>query len=77
LLPRNEAAYGRGAWLVNGSGWLLFHVCFGVKMLLILAPLVYSTAWACQRTRSTTVGLIIHATINGAGFLALALGAVG
>ena len=75
MLPKTEAAYGREAWLVNGSGWLLFHICFGVKMLLVLAPLVYATAWARQRTRSTTVGIITHGTINGGGFLALALGA--
>jgi len=32
LLPRQEVAFGRWAWLANGVGWLFFHVSFGATI---------------------------------------------
>ena len=34
VLPRQEVALGRWAWLANGIGWLLFHLAFGPAILL-------------------------------------------
>ena len=73
LLPRQELTYGERAWIANGSGWLLFHAAFGPGMMVLLAPLIYAQAWACQRSGSTTVGIVIHGVVNASGFLATAL----
>jgi membrane protease YdiL (CAAX protease family) len=73
LLPRQEQAFGRHAWLANGAGWLAFHVCFGGSMLLLLMPMIFAQAWACQRSGSTWVGIVVHGTINGVGFVMVTL----
>ena len=76
LLPRQEQTLGHHAWLANATGWLLFHVCFGASMLLLLAPLMFAQAWACQRSGNTWVGVAVHGTINGVGFIAVMLGGI-
>ncbi len=73
LLPRQEACFGARAWLVNGGGWLLFHVCFGAQVMLYAAPMMLAQAWACQRSGNTWVGVVVHGAFNGLGFIALAL----
>ncbi len=70
LLPRHESVFGRRAWLVNAIGWLLFHAAFGLGLCLMVAPMIVAQAWVCQRSRSTTVGIALHALINGLGFIA-------
>jgi membrane protease YdiL (CAAX protease family) len=72
LLPRQERAHGRHAWIVHGLGWLVFHIAFGPSMMLVTAPLMLAQSWACQRTGNTTVGIAIHGGVNGLGFVALA-----
>ncbi|MGH1347993.1 MAG: hypothetical protein ACRBN8_40940 [Nannocystales bacterium] len=43
-------------------------------MALLVAPIVLVQSWVCVRRRSTTVGIVIHALINGPGFVAVSLG---
>jgi len=74
LLPRNQLCFPRRAWLVNGLGWLLFHVPFGVNVMALLLPMVFIETYAVQRTGNTWVGVIIHAAFNGPAFLAVAFG---
>lgn len=74
LLPRQEAAFGRPAWFVAGLAWLLFHIPFGRDILLILWPTTFLTPWIVQRTRNSWSGVILHAGINGPGFVAAAFG---
>lgn len=76
VLPRNVARFGPRAWLVNGTGWLLFHLPFGAQLLLLLLPIVFIETWAVQKSGNTWVGVIIHAVVNGPAFVAIALGAV-
>jgi len=74
LLPRNELAAGRFGWLVNAAGWLLFHAAFGPILMVLTAPIIIAVCWAVQRSRNTTVGLLVHGLPNGLGFLAVSLG---
>ncbi len=74
MLPRQEQTFGRWAWLVNSAGWLLFHLAFGPRLLLLLLPILALTPYAVQRRRNSWVGVVIHAGINGPGFLSVALG---
>lgn len=76
LLPRQEAGLGKLAWLANGAGWLLFHLPFGAPILLMLVPTVLVLPYAVQRTRNSSVGVVIHAGLNGPGFLVVAFGLI-
>jgi membrane protease YdiL (CAAX protease family) len=76
LLPRQEAGHGGRAWLVHAAGWAVFHVSFGATLILALAPTLLLLPWVVQRTRNSTVGVLLHAGLNGPGFMAVALGLV-
>jgi membrane protease YdiL (CAAX protease family) len=74
ILPRQEAAFGRWAWLANGLGWLGFHLAFGPSVLFVLWPTTFIIPYIVQRRRNAWIGVVIHAALNGGGFLALAFG---
>lgn len=73
-LPRQEAAFGVRAWLVNGVLWLLFHAAFPWQVLVTLVPITLILPYIAQRRRSTWIGVVIHAAFGAMGFLALAFG---
>lgn len=75
LLPRQEAALGRTAWLPNGILWCLFHWSFGWPIMLTLLPITLFLPWIVQRRRNTSVGVIIHGVFNAAGFIVATSGA--
>jgi membrane protease YdiL (CAAX protease family) len=74
VLRLQARAWPRVAWLINGAGWLLFHWVFGWQTLAVLWPLCLALPLLVQRTGNSSVGLVLHAAFNGAGFLAVALG---
>ena len=74
IQPRQEAVFGRNTWIVQGILHGAFHVSFGPGVLLLLLPVLFSIPWAVQRTRNTSVGMLIHAGVNGPGFVAVNLG---
>ena len=74
VLPRQEAAFGKRAWLANGLGWLSFHAAFPRPVLLLLVPITLILPAIAQRRRCTWPGVIIHAAFGAVGFLSLAFG---
>jgi membrane protease YdiL (CAAX protease family) len=74
VLPRQEARFGRAAWLQNGILWCLFHWSFGWQIMVTLLPITLLLPWIVQRRRNTWVGIIIHAIFNAAGFIVAASG---
>lgn len=74
IQPRQEPVFGANTWIVQGSLHGAFHVSFGTGVLLLLIPVLFAIPWAVQRTKNTTAGIIIHAGVNGPGFLAVSLG---
>ena len=74
ILPRQEVAFGKWAWVVHGAGCGLFHIVFGWQLLISLLPLLFIQSYVVQRRKNTWVGVIIHATINGPAFIAIAFG---
>jgi membrane protease YdiL (CAAX protease family) len=74
IQPRQEPVFGRGTWLVQGVLHGLFHVSFGLGVMFVLWPVVFSIPWAVQRSRNTAVGMVVHAGVNGPGFLAVTFG---
>ncbi|NOJ38327.1 CPBP family intramembrane glutamic endopeptidase [Bradyrhizobium australiense] len=75
LLPRQEAGFGRIAWLLNGILWCLFHWSFGWPIMVTLLPVTLLLPWIVQRRQNTSVGIIIHGAFNAAGFIAAISGA--
>jgi membrane protease YdiL (CAAX protease family) len=74
LLPRQEVAFGKAAWLVNACGWWLMHIAFPWQVLLTLIPTIIVVPAVAQRTQNTWPGVVIHGVLNGVGFLGLAFG---
>jgi membrane protease YdiL (CAAX protease family) len=76
VLPRQEIAFGRWAWLIHGLMWNLFHV-FKWWDLLNLLPITLGLSYLAYRYKNTTPGIVIHYIVNGIGLIPLALGALG
>jgi membrane protease YdiL (CAAX protease family) len=74
MLPRQEAALGKNAWLFHALGWGIFHIAFGWQLLITLLPLLFILSYLVQRTRNSWMGVILHATLNGPAFIAISLG---
>lgn len=76
MLQRQEATYGKYAWLVNGLFWGLFHFAFGVHILLLVAPSLFIIPYIIQKTKNTTNGIVVHGLMNGPIFILIALGII-
>ncbi len=72
ILPRQEQAFGRHAWLAHGTLWAAFHV-FKWWDVLALLPICLLIAFASQKLRTNWPALIAHALMNGLGVLGLIL----
>ena len=76
VLPRQELAFGRTAWLVHGISWSAFH--------LFMQPTLWDTvrmaitgvalSFIAQRTKSTWPGIVGHSFGNLPFFLTLVKG---
>ena len=74
IQTRQEPVFGAGTWVIQGLLHLAFHASFGPGVMFVLLPVVFVIPWAVQRTGNTSVGMFVHAAINGPAFLALTLG---
>ncbi len=76
VLPRQELAFGRSAWVIHGICWSVFH--------LFMQPTLWDTtrmaitgvalSFVAQRTRSTWPGIVGHSFGNLTFFLSLVSG---
>jgi membrane protease YdiL (CAAX protease family) len=76
VLPRQELAFGRTAWIVHGISWSIFH--------LFMQPTLWDTvrmaitgvalSFVAQRTKSTWPGIVGHSFGNLPFFLSLVKG---
>lgn len=74
ILPRQEANHKNKAWIVNALLWTMFHISFGLNLLIILLPILFILPYAVQKTKNTWVGIIIHTVVNGPSFILISLG---
>jgi membrane protease YdiL (CAAX protease family) len=74
IQPRQEPVFGRGTWLIQGLLHGLFHFSFGLGVMFVLWPALFSIPWAVQPSQNTSVGVMVHAGVNAPGFLAVTLG---
>lgn len=63
ILPRQELAFGRRAWIVHGLMWTAFHA-FKWWNLLSVLPLALILSFAAQRSRNNWVPVIAHLLAN-------------
>ncbi len=74
IFPKQIKVFGKHTWFYNGIIWLVFHIPFGLNLIIILLPTLFITTFAYQKTNNVKVSIAIHAIINGSGFLAVTLG---
>lgn len=65
----------RNGWVYCTLLWLMFHLPFGVDLLIMLLPLVFVVPYVFHRTQNTLGCIFIHGVYNGPLFVAVALGA--
>ena len=66
----------RAGWMWGSAFWAVFHLPFGLNLLIILLPVLVLLPYVVHRTGNTSVGVAIHALYNGPAFLLIALGVV-
>ena len=76
ILPRQELANGKYAWIVNSVLWCVFHISFGVELLIILLPILFILPYVVYKTKNTAVGIFIHGFLNGPMFVLVSLGII-
>ncbi len=76
MLPRQELAFGKHAWLIHGFGWGLFHIAFGWQLLITLIPLIFILSYIVQRNKNSWIGVIMHGALNGPSFIAICFGLI-
>ncbi len=69
MLPRQELAFGKSAWLVNGILWFLFHWSINLPAMMSILPTTLIVPWIVQRRQNTWVGIFIHGIFNALGFI--------
>ena len=74
ILPRQNLNSDTANWTLNSLGWLLFHLAFGWKLVILLLPILIINPFIVQKTKNTWTGILIHGLINGSGFLLITLG---
>lgn len=73
ILPRQELAHRKHAWLVHGLLWTGFHIFFPWNLLSIL-PIALALSYVAQARQSTWPGVIVHAIATAAGTLSTVAG---
>lgn len=76
MLPRQEIAFGKKAWVIHGFGWGLFHIAFGWQLLITLIPVIFIQSYIVQKTKNSWIGVIMHGGLNGPSFMAISLGLI-
>ena len=63
-------------WPLCSLLWLMFHLPFGIDLMIVLVPIMVIVPFAFHKTQNTLVGIFIHGMYNGPIFVAVALGAM-
>jgi membrane protease YdiL (CAAX protease family) len=79
ILPRQELAHGRWAWLIHGILWDLFHGFYHQTVWSFLAflPITLSISYVAQRLKSTWPGIIAHTLTNSVILVPIVRGILG
>lgn len=68
MLPRQEQAFGKHAWIINGTMFTFQHWMQPWNFLVILPGALFQ-AFVVQRQKNTWIGIIQHGLMNLSLFL--------
>lgn len=74
LLAGMTAQYPKTAWLFNAIFWMMFHIPFGIELMIMVLPTFFLVPYLVQKRQNIWIGIIIHAGLNGPGFILVTLG---
>ena len=60
ILPRQEVALGKYAWIFNGVLHGVFHLSFGLLVNIVALPLLLLVPLVTYKTRNTSTAIVIH-----------------
>ncbi len=61
-------------WPLCSLLWLMFHLPFGLDLLIMLVPIIFIVPYVFHKTDNALTGIFIHGLYNGPVFVAIALG---
>ena len=67
---------GRYAWILCSFLWMLFHLPFGIDLMIMLIPVIIIIPYVYSKTGNTSTGIFIHGIYNGPIFIMVALGII-
>jgi membrane protease YdiL (CAAX protease family) len=73
LLPREESAFGRHAWVFQGTVWALWHIFWWWNVLPLMVGVTLPFCFLVSRRRNTWMGIIVHGSMNLIPFIAAAV----
>jgi membrane protease YdiL (CAAX protease family) len=65
------------AWIICGFLWAIFHLPFGIDLIIMAAPALLIIPYIFSKTQSTSVAIAIHGIYNGPIFVLISLGVIG
>jgi membrane protease YdiL (CAAX protease family) len=74
LLAGMSEQYPKTAWVFNAIFWMMFHIPFGIELMIMVLPTFFLVPYLVQKRKNTWIGIIIHAGLNGPGFILVTLG---
>jgi membrane protease YdiL (CAAX protease family) len=67
---------GKYSWLFCSLLWMIFHLPFGMDLMIMLIPVIVIIPYVFYKTQNTLVGVFIHGLYNGPVFILVAIGLV-
>ncbi|MBE2280805.1 MAG: CPBP family intramembrane metalloprotease [Ignavibacteriaceae bacterium] len=67
---------GKFAWLFCSLLWMIFHIPFGIDLMIMLIPVIVIIPFVYSKTKNTVTGIFIHGIYNGPLFVMVSLGLI-
>ena len=67
---------GKCTWLLCSLFWMIFHLPFGIDLMILLIPVILIIPYVYSKTMNTVTGIFIHGIYNGPIFVMVALGLI-
>jgi membrane protease YdiL (CAAX protease family) len=74
LLAGMSEKYPKTAWFFNAVFWMMFHIPFGIELMIMVLPTFFLIPYLVQKRKNTWIGIVIHAGLNGPGFILVTSG---
>jgi membrane protease YdiL (CAAX protease family) len=76
LLPRQELAYGKGAWVINGLMFIMTHI-WQPWIMIAMLPTALLIVYIVQTRKNTWISIIQHGIANISLLFVLLGGVIG